>query len=218
MNFEELLKHLREDADQATWDIGYMKAVIDEPMVGQKLGDSFSGYALETANAAVKRSLALYCARAWDHDADAISLCNAERLIPSVESLRQIRLTWYPKTSYDAHLINLANQRDEIITRIRLGLQDPKHPALRVFRSERLAHRVTNSRDRQKYVSQSATVDITLSQLVERAEQTVNLVGDLGSVVEGRENSYPDHIEIAHRYSREFWRVLPILRVVEDVV
>lgn len=63
MDFQELLEHLRKDADHAIWEIGYMKALIDEPIVEAKLEGSLSGYALETANAAVKRSLALYCAR-----------------------------------------------------------------------------------------------------------------------------------------------------------
>jgi hypothetical protein len=217
MTFEELLQHLRQDADQATWEIGYMKALIDEPIVGTKLEGSLSGYALETANAAVKRSLALYCARAWDHDKDAVSLVNAATMLPSLEDLRASRLTWYPDTPYDVHLTSLPGQRDEILLKIQSASEDARHPALRIFRSEWLAHRVPNSRDRKKYAKQSAVVDITLAQLLERAVQTVNLVGELGFVADGLVNPYPDNVERAHRYSKEFWRVLPIFGDAEAI-
>jgi hypothetical protein len=194
-----------------------MKALIDEPIVGAKLEGSLSGYALETANAAVKRSLALYCARAWDHDDDAVSLLNAAKMLPSLEDLRQSRLTWYPETTYDVHVTSLPKQRDEILTKIKIASEDVRHPALRIFRSEWLAHRVPSSRDRKKFVQQSAVVDITLAQLMERAVQTVNLVGEVGFVADGLVNPYPESVENAHRYSTEFWRVLPILRDAEEV-
>lgn len=217
IQFEELLQHLRQDAEQAIWEIGYMKALIDEPIVGTKLEGSLSGYALATANAAVKRSLALYCARAWDHDRDAVSLLNAARMLPSLEDLRESRLTWYPDTSYDIHLTSLPMQRDEILLKIASASEDARHPALRIFRSEWLAHRVPSSRDREKHVKRSAVVDITLGQLLERAILTVNLVGEIGFVADGLVNPYPENIEMAHRYSKEFWNVLPIFRDAEQI-
>ena len=76
-----LLSHLRDDADAATWNVGYMRATLDNPAVGQKTNDSFSGYALEVATAAVKRSLVLYCSRAWDTAADAVSVPNVAKKI-----------------------------------------------------------------------------------------------------------------------------------------
>lgn len=138
-------------------------------------------------------------------------------MLPSLEDLRKRRLTWYRDTSYDGHLTSLSTQRDDILLKIMVASEDVRHPALRIFRSEWLAHRVPSSRDRMKFAQQSAVVDITLAQLMERAVQTVNLVGDLGFVVDGQMNPYPENVERAHRYATEFWKVLPVLRDAEEI-
>ena len=88
-SFDEFVTELRDDADAATYNLGYMKAILDEPIVDEKLDGSFSGYAMAIATAAVKRSLALYCARAWDKSNDAISLPNGYKRIASLADMLQ---------------------------------------------------------------------------------------------------------------------------------
>lgn len=72
--FGDLLSHLRDDAEAAIWNVASMRAILDEPVVREKLAQSYSGHAMEVANIAVKRQLALYCCRAWDRGKGTVSI------------------------------------------------------------------------------------------------------------------------------------------------
>lgn len=197
-DFNSIISNLRDDANAATWNLGYMKAVLDNPLVPDKLGQSFSGYAMEVATAAVKRSLALYCARAWDEDADAISLPNATK--------------WLPDPTDD----KTKARRERYLENFAKAAKDESRPSIRVFRTEWLAHRVTNSKDRKKLEKLNPVVDITLNDLVRCAEQTIVLAGEIGFLGDGLANPFPERIERVERYCREFWRVLPVLGDIEN--
>jgi hypothetical protein len=175
-----------------------MKAVVDEPVVGEKIGNSFAGYALEIATVAVKRSLALYCSRAWDEGEDAISLPRLAKALP-LEDLREEMKEEHAKLSADCSAVD-QNQIS----------------ALRVFRTENLAHRVMTSRDRKKNVKSGQSVETTIRELIVFGEVTVSLVERLCEVRGGKSDEYSARIQLAERYCREFWRVIPILDEVED--
>lgn len=195
LDLKDFVSELRNDADAASWNLGYMKAMLDNPIVGEKLDRSYSGYAMAIANAAVKRSLALYCSRAWDTACDAVSLPNAEE-----------------------RLSEIADRADAV--RFMIGFEKEQlaesGALIGIFRSEWLAHRVVGSRDRLKFEKQKPARDVTFNELVQRAERTVLLVGEFGYLLDRATNPYPERIERAERYCREFWRLLPVLGDAED--
>jgi AbiU2 len=214
-DFGVMLSELQKDATDACWAIGYMKAVVDEPVVGEKIGDSFSGYAMEVSMISVKRSLALYCARAWDHGADVISIPRLRDLLPSSEHLRIERESWYRDPAFFNEVEKLELQHAKLLNDL-AQVDQSRVSSLRVFRTEKLAHRLTTSNDRKKIERSGPVVDTTIRELVEFAELTVGLLGRLGLVLEGENSPYAELIERSQRYCREFWRVLPKLGEVES--
>lgn len=190
----EALKH---DADVAAWQIGYMRALIGNPDPPAKMHDSFSGFAMEVANVAVKRELALYCARAWDDAKDAISLPTLTAKLPAPSPANRARR--------DSYLAAYQKAKDEDV-----GV------GLRVFRTEWLAHRVAHSKDRANFETVKPIENVTYDELVARGSVTVSLVAELRYLWTGREAAYDDHLAGAERHCREFWRVLPVLREVES--
>ena len=182
--FDDYVAYLSGEADAATWDLGYLKAIIDSPTIGEKLQQSFSGYAMETANRAVKHSLALFCARAWENAHDAISLPNAhkKRLPP-----QNLRAHW-KCSCFDCSTHSRGKRvKDRYFPYLYAyvsTLENPAHGSKRVFRRERLAHNIANSKDRQKLENVGSVNGATLNDLVKLAEQTILLIGklaDLGS-------------------------------------
>ena len=67
---------------------GISRVAIDEnPLISDRLNDSYSGYAGAIANSAVKAALILYCARAWDKAEDAVSLRSTIAELPDLDGL-----------------------------------------------------------------------------------------------------------------------------------
>ena len=215
-SFDEFVTELRDDADAATYNLGYMKAILDEPIVDEKLDGSFSGYAMAIATAAVKRSLALYCARAWDKSNDAISLPNGYKRIASLADMRQRWEGWFTGDYSHDRVAKVEASYDRFLKDFSSVQADESHISFRVFRSEWLAHRIPYSNDRRKSEKAGPVDNVTMNQLVSCAEQTVLLVGDLGFLCDGMNNPYPERITRVERHCREFWRVLPVLGKVED--
>lgn len=215
-SFDEFVTELRDDADAATYNLGYMKAILDESIVSEKLDRSFSGHAMAIATAAVKRSLALYCARAWDKSIDAVSLPNGKKRIASLADMRQRWEGWFTGDHARHRVAKVEASYDRFSKDFSSALADDSHISLRVFRSEWLAHRITYSNDRRKSEKAGPVDNVTMNQLVSCAEQTVLLVGDLGFLCDGMKNPYPERITRVERHCREFWRVLPVLGNVED--
>lgn len=188
----EWIEFLRTDTDQATRNLGYMRALADNPVVQEKIHNSSSGFALATANVAVKRSLALYFARAWDTKKDVISL-----------PLLRNKLQGNP----------LKNQVGDKFGRIR---KDPSFLSVLDYRTGVLAHNIPSRPEQRRSETQQPIVDLTFNNLMRLSEETILLVGELGYLIDGKSNTYPDRIRSAERDCRLFWHVLPMLHDAEN--
>ena len=60
-------------------------------------------------------------------------------------------------------------------------------------------------------------VAATYDDLLELAEKTVSLVGQLGYLWDRLLDPYPDRLKRTTKYSREFWRLIPVLKEVETL-
>lgn len=215
---DALIAELRNEADEAAWHVGYMKVAIDEsPLISDRLNGSYSGYAGAIANSAVKAALILYCARAWDNANDAISL---RRAIPPLRDLdglvrrRGIQLADLGVefedastfTSRHAALLKALDETDTSVT----------HGQIRLLRTEYFAHRIIESKERQKLTSSGVAIEpVTYDGLLQLAEATILLVGEIGYLWDRLSNPYEDHIARAEGCCREFWHNVPVLRDVE---
>jgi hypothetical protein len=216
--FDELLEELRKDADQATWFIGFLKAVVDNDQIPARLNNSLSGFAGVTARAGVKNSVILYCARAWDQDNDAISLRRAVENLPSLEDLDARRRRHIEDISPEIPVTSLAKRYAAFKRKYEAVRNKPYHPSIRLLRTEHFAHRLLKSRERKKLEGEDFVIlGATYNELIELAEETVSLVGQLGYLWDRVADPYPDRLERATRYSREFWRLMPVLKDVENL-
>ena len=216
--FNKLLDELRKDADQATWFIGFLKAVVDNEQVPERLNNSLSGFAGVTARAGVKNSVILYCARAWDEAKDAVSLRRAVENLPSLEHLEARRREQIGAISRDVPVTPLAGRYEAFMAKYQAVRDKPYHPSIRLLRTEHFAHRLLKSREREKLEDESIVVlDATYDELLELAEETLSLVGQLGYLWDRVVDPYPDQLKRTTKYSREFWRLMPVLKDVEKL-
>ncbi len=213
--FAEMLAELRQDAAEACWSLGYMKAIVDEPLIGEKTDASYSGYAMVIATTAVKRMLSLYCSRAWDQVSDVSSIPNLIKLLPSFQELTRERKSWHPDPAFDHQVDALSAEHSKLLADVN-AVDKKRIASLRVFRTEWLAHRVKESKDRMHAEKAGPLEDTTVRNLLDFAEHTVSTVGRLGLVWDGTNSAYLESIDRAERYCREFWRVIPNLGDVED--
>lgn len=216
LEFERFLDELRKDADQATWFIGFLKAIVDNDKLPERVNNSFSGYAFVTARAGVKNTVILYCARAWDQDKDTISVRRARADLPPLEVLeerRRIRIEALggvrPVEPLDARYEKFVKNFEKVRDR-------DYHPSIRMLRTEHFAHRLLKSRERAKLEGDNIVIlDATYNDLLELAEDTTSLVGQVGYLWDGLANPYPDRVARATKYSREFLRIVPVLKDAE---
>lgn len=216
--FARILHDLERDAHTAAANIGYIRAILNEEIVSQKLRLSFSGKALTIATDSVIRITALYCARSWEKNTDFISIEAVVAALPADCDILFQRQLEYPGLVAQEVLDQTAKRRQDFMNSLEVARSMPVHPHLRVMRSEWLAHRVEASRDRKKLVEQDIEVrDVMIKEIVECAEATVNLIGDLTCLWSGVSNPWPQRISRAEGDCREFWRILPKLRDVENL-
>ena len=218
-DFARVLEGLRDDADGIVKSVGFLEAVLDNPDVPDRLGQSVSGTAGVVAIESVIHSVLLYCARAWGNRRDEESIPNAVRLLPSLRDLVERRRP-HPVAAIQGlqpHLLPTHYIRARRAYRRMQGAE--VFGGIRVYRTEVLAHRVTNSNDRIRLEREGRNVDPpSYGDLADEARKAVVLVGDLGYLWDQLVNPYPDRIERACRQAREFWRCMPRLRDVENQV
>lgn len=216
--FYDHLTELCNEADQAIRKIAYLKALIGNPIVPEKLDDSLSGLALVVAKRAVLESVILFYTRMWDEKwDDLLSICNIVKLMPSTAKVvaRQIDknnlLDEVSATAqFDRRIHDWRQQFD-------LLAQDPNRQSLRVFRHEWLAHRIHESQERISLGTGSTIKDLTYNDVIDQATKTVMLIGDLNHAVNRNNNLYSDRLRTDEAQFREFWRILPVLKVAENL-
>lgn len=94
----------------------------------------------------------------------------------------------------------------------------PYHPSIRLLRTEHFAHRILKSRERKKLEGENLVVlDATYDELLELAAETVSLVAQIGYLWDRVVDPYPDRLKRTTKYSREFWRLMPVLKEVEKL-
>lgn len=229
---EQMIESLRQDAEAATRYIGYLKAVVDQEVVAQKLAHSFSGHALATATSAVKQALILYCARTWEKAPTSENLKPVISIPAAIARLQdpeliqfdlQMRFPEDTSLSAEERLERLLRLEQRIYHRHAKMIAaygdlvaEAAHGPLRVLRTENYAHLAINSHDRQGLEKAGLMSGTTWNDLLRVSEATVHLVGELGYFWDRSSNPYQEWIKTAHRQCREFWRILPVLGDVED--
>lgn len=231
-SLSEIVDTLFEDAYEATWYIGYLKAVVDQEIAARKVAGSYSGRALETAQAGVKQALVLYCARTWERAPDARRRRPVISLPLAIQNLKEpdaLLREWQDRVFDDEDLEEseraarrarmgrrITTRHQEVMTRFEELRDLPTHGAMRILRTEYFAHRAPNSEDRKKIEELGRDTDATWNGLLDLAEATVTLVGDLAFFTSYCSNPFPERILQAHAECLEFWRVLPVLAEVEN--
>ncbi|MCX7288350.1 MAG: hypothetical protein NTW20_12565, partial [Rhodobacterales bacterium] len=135
---------------------------------------------------------------------------------PSSEHLRKERESWYGYPTALKAIQGLEAEHSKLLVDLH-QVDQSRVGSLRVFRTERLAHRFFSSTDRKRIEERGQVIETTVQELVDFAELTVHLVGRFGLVIEGHESPFPELIERSHRYCHEFWRLLPKLSEVESL-
>ena len=218
MEFEELLGELRKEASQAAWHIGFLKVAVEESeLIASRLNDSYSGYAGIIAESAVKASVILYCARAWDMSSDAVSLRRMLRHLPPLENLLQHKVSRLSESGIDVDKRKFEDRYNIVMDRYREIENDGVHSAVRVLRTEFFAHRIIESKDRHNLKAAGQDVSgLTYDSLLKLAIGTVMLVGEIGYLRDGLANPFRGQLSYAEECCREFWKRVPRLSEAED--
>lgn len=215
---DALIAELRNEADEAAWHVGYMKVAIDEnPLISDRLNDSYSGYAGAIANSAVKAALILYCARAWDKAEDAVCLRRTIAELPDLDGLVKRRGIQLAALGVDFEDASTFTSRHAALLKAFGEAEDSvSHGHIRLLRTEYFAHRVIESKERKKLASSGVAIEpATYDALLQLAEATILLVGEIGYLWDRLSNPYADRIARAEACCREFWHNVPVLRDVE---
>ncbi|WP_419739127.1 hypothetical protein [Ruegeria sp.] len=214
--FSAQLKELESDADQASWYIGFLKATVDNPDVCDRLNGSICGHAGVVARAGAKNSVILYCNRAWDEGHNVISLPKVMNILPGLEVLEARKRDRLDPALDAQDKQRLSSSLECLKAKYAAIKACPEKKAFRVLRSEWLAHRIIGSRDRVNAEKADLNVDgATYDDLLQFAEGTASLVGQLRYLWDQTVDPYPDKIKYATRIAGEFWRLIPVLKDVE---
>ena len=214
---DEILDNLRADAGIATWRVGYIKSIINNKIIPEKIGSSYSGYAVAVANLSVEEALILYCTRSWDRHNDVFSLPSITEALPSEQDIYTRRIGNFKSSPPSDLDITVKKRYSEYFTAYNAALNSDIDGSLRVIRTEELAHRTLNSHTRQKLEASKPIMDATYNLLVSRAEQTIALVNKLDLLLNGSSNPYSERIKNSTRYCQEFWRLIPNLNIEEKI-
>ena len=202
-DFNQRLDALTKDANRATFFIGFLKATIGNENLQVRLNDSDCGYMVETARICVKDSVILYCSRAWEsgHN-DMISLPNLHDRFLNLDEFRVI------KKSQKFCAFESEYEKTKSL---------PVKATVRVMRSERLAHRISKSSDRDNFEKEGIDVDkATYDDLTQFAEKTVFLVNQFASFSDRGTNLTSERIQRTTEWAKELFRLIPVLKDVEN--
>ena len=225
--FSERLDKLISDAELATHYIGYLRGITGNTVVADRRGGSICGIVEKIARVSVKNGLILYCTRAWEEKPKrgsrprAISLPHMFECLPALNVLeaRKMSRLSRPLDVDDKQLAtDFGNFKDEYEEAKSLF----KNSAVEIIRHEKLAHTLPMSNAREKHMKdQKSSKDIkldksTYNDLLELAEKTVNLAYYFAYLWNQTASPYQENIERLEKITREFWRLVPVLKDVES--
>ena len=217
LSFQEHLTELCNEADQAVRKIAYLNALIGNADVCEKIDGSLSGFAPAAANRAIVESVILFCARMWDNKPDTLSLPIIKNRIPPTNYIVTQQICKNPQLDKHAAQTQFDSRMQEWHQQFDSFSQDPMRRSLRIFRNEWLGHRIHESHERINLGTGSTVQQLTYDDIVNQATRTVMLVGDLDAAVNRHNNLYPDRLRTSEADCREFWRILPVLKVAENL-
>ncbi|MGV6849624.1 MAG: AbiU2 domain-containing protein [Marinibacterium sp.] len=159
----------------------------------------------------IEEALILFCSRMWDSRADSTSLRVAWELVRENMSQLEEALNSHKFGKNDAVGLDFKAEIERVDGRIRELRDSEAYGVIRVIRTENLAHRLSDSRDRRTagFLTREDYDNhgVTLGDFLDFAEETIDVMDDI-SFLMGSSNS--DRSKSA-RFFQEFldvyWKI-----------
>lgn len=182
----------------------------------EKYRDSFSGNVLSLLVIGAHNSLVLFCARTLETSKDSLSIPNAVLLLEQSKG-EIIREREELKRPFSDNALECLDLKIETAIKKSNDLTERQvAKAIRVIRTEKLAHSVENSRDRcNNFNNIYENIGISFSETYTLAKELINLIDSIDLIFSGRSNSFDRSSAVFQRYCDSFWEYVPIFRDIE---
>ena len=213
-----LVKELDLTLNSALYDIGFLQATIGNELVAEKIGNSFSGHALDVAIRAVIQKTLLFVTRSWDDNSDSIPIIvgKLEGWGTTLEEDRKDRKPDFPDDFLE---IGQVEHNIQELKKDAEGFQNSEQfLAAKLHRDENVAHLLKGkSGHRRKLKKLEIKVDpVTYDQVIELGKQTADFVTRILQIWEFTLKDSNQWIENSKKHTRLFWKTLPILSEAEN--
>lgn len=199
-------------------ELSYLRMTLDNPIVSEKVGGSYTGQIVELQIRAVARNTAMFCARMWDKNGHSLPqiaarLKNANQHI--ADSRTQKHPDWSPS---DLGLPQLSAKIDRFHKEITQFKDSREYDGLRIARDEFLAHSLKDKSGFRKKHSDADDISTpTLNETCELSHKTLNLIVEAENIWKFSIHSIEDNLSELDRISEAYWEAFPTLSEVEIV-
>ncbi|WP_146193164.1 hypothetical protein [Maritimibacter sp. 55A14] len=197
----------------ALYDIGFFEATVDNPLVGKKIGNSFSGHALDIAIRAVAMKLVLFVTRSWERNGNSI-ITFLKFAGSSGEYIESERKSKHPDFPENFLQIGMVQRRLNALHRYqRCFTNHPSFIAARRYRTEHLAHLLDGQSDISKRLNKEDLIieDLTYKDLLNLSNKTAVIISNVLQIWKFEIRNPQDAIRISRKYTLDFWNFLPSL-------
>lgn len=212
------VKALSKTLNAACYDIGFLDGSIDNPLVNEKIGNSFSGHTLEIAIRAVIQKTLLFVTRSWDENSDSIPkiLKRIRGFGPELEKERRERRPSFPDSFIEVERVE--TKISQLISDADVFVNKPAFKAARLHRDEYVAHSLEGqSGFGRKLAKGGIKVDsVTYRQTIELAKETAEFVSRILQIWDFTLKDPHDWINQSRKNTELFWKIIPQLSHLED--
>ena len=197
----------------------FLSGIADNSERNAKFTNSLAGHALDLCIRSVQTSLILYCDRHWDSREDCQSIPTARTYAcQALDEIISRHQTFFDAGGYARDAAEFCEYFQKLDSDISKAEASSARRKIRVLRTEYYAHLTENSSDRKNARRADPlfrTDDLTLSNLLEFAKQTIQIGNRLQYLKCRASMNFDSQIAHMSTYYDNFWDNLPNFSEIE---
>ncbi len=214
---EEVVEQLIAQLTPVLYDIGFLDGTVDNPIVSEKIGNSFSGHAPDTAIRAVAMKVVLFITRSWEKNANSIPnfIKFAGKAGAYLESNRKQKHPDWPESFLEIGRVQ--NKLNALERYTNCFVAHPDYLAALRHRNENLAHLLKGKSDISKRLVKDdlKVEELTYRQVLTLGKKTAVTICKVEQIWRYSVRNPEDWIRNSRNYTKDFWKFLPILSKLE---
>jgi hypothetical protein len=217
--FDDTVDRMHRQQDFGLSCYAFLSGIANNSDRGAKYSSSYAGHALDLCIKNVQTGLVLYCTRHWDTTNDVHSIptakANAERALDEIVERHRKS---FAANGFERDAQEFYGYFEELSSDVEDLGASLIQSQIRVLRTEHYAHLTTNSRDRQKALSEHLTLNmdgLTIDKLLSFARQTIELSDRFIYLKQGLSPEFDKRVAYLSAYYDKFWDNLPIFSEIE---